>query len=114
MDLPPSLSSRPTAPAEGWQAALSDAVEDPAELCRLLDLPPKLAAEAEPSARQFPLRVPRTYLARMHPGCPDDPLLAQVLPTKEELLAVPGFVRDPLGEAGACPRAYCGSINADS
>jgi EF-P beta-lysylation protein EpmB len=88
----------------GWQAVLAGAVSDPAELCRLLRLPAGLAAEATLAARQFPLRVPRPYLARIRPGDPRDPLLAQVLPTREEQADRPHFVRDPLGEAASvCP-----------
>jgi len=88
----------------GWQSVLAGAVRDPAELCRLLGLPATLAAEAARAARQFPLRVPRPYLARIRPGDPGDPLLAQVLPTREERADCPHFIRDPLGEAAdACP-----------
>lgn len=48
----------------------------------------------------FPLRVPRGFVARMRPGDPHDPLLAQVLPRWAEEEVVPGFTRDPLGEQG--------------
>lgn len=91
---------RPAAsPEADWQAVAADAVCDPAELCRLLGLPPSLASEE--AARQFPVRVPRPYLTRIRPCDPDDPLLAQVLPRREELARVPQFVPDPLGEAAA-------------
>ena len=91
---------RPAAsPEADWQAVLADAVCDPAELCRLLGLPPALAVEE--AARQFPVRVPRPFLARIRPCDPDDPLLVQVLPRREELARVPEFVADPLGEAAA-------------
>jgi len=81
-----------------WRSELARAVRDPHELCRLLDLPPSLGAEAERAAG-FPLLVPRPYLARITPGDPADPLLVQVLPRREELVDVPGFRADPLGEA---------------
>ena len=84
-----------------WQDAMKDAVRDPDELCRLLGLPAELAAAARAAARQFPLFVPRGYLARMRPGDPADPLLRQVLPLAEELADVPGFVADPVGDAAA-------------
>ena len=45
--------------------------------------------------------VPRTYLGRIRPGDPHDPLLAQILPQKEELTEVAQFVPDPVGEAAA-------------
>jgi EF-P beta-lysylation protein EpmB len=80
---------------------MKDAVRDPAELCRLLELPPETADRARLAARQFPLFVPRGYLARMRPGDAADPLLRQVLPLAEELVEVPGFVADPVGDAAA-------------
>ncbi len=83
-----------------WQSALADAVTDPAELCRLLDLPSELA-EGAWRAGGFRLLVPRTYLARIRPGDPSDPLLLQVLPQKHEGLPHPLFTPDPLREAQA-------------
>jgi EF-P beta-lysylation protein EpmB len=89
-----------TAPAEAdWQAVLGDAVRDPGELARLLGLPAETTAEAEAAAQRFPMLVPRTYLARIRPGDPHDPLLAQVLPRAAELAEAPGFAPDPLDEA---------------
>ncbi len=84
---------------------MKDAVRDPAELCRLLELPPETAERARLAARQFPLFVPRGYLARMRPGDAADPLLRQVLPSAEELVEAPGFVTDPVGDAAAVRQA---------
>ena len=75
---------------------MKDAVRDPEELCRLLDLPAEFAAAAQESARQFRLFVPRGFLSRMQPGDPLDPLLRQVLPLVEETVEVPGFSVDPV------------------
>ncbi|MEN6497232.1 MAG: EF-P beta-lysylation protein EpmB [Thermoguttaceae bacterium] len=97
---PESLSRHPTLEAE-WQTVLAAAITDPAELCRLLDLPPSWAASAGRATGEFPLLVPRTYAARIRPGDPTDPLLLQVLPRKEELEEAPQFTKDPLGEAEA-------------
>jgi L-lysine 2,3-aminomutase len=79
-----------------WQEAMKDAIRDPDELCRLLDLPAEFAAAAKESSRQFRLFVPRGFLARMKPGDPNDPLLRQVLPLADEMSEVPGFTRDPV------------------
>jgi EF-P beta-lysylation protein EpmB len=87
-----------------WQAAMRDAVRDPVELCRLLELPGEWAHDAKRATGQFPLFVPRGYLARMRPGDSNDPLLRQVLPVAEELRDVPGFVADPVGDAAATRR----------
>ncbi len=85
-----------------WQSALSDAVRDLDELCRLLRLDPSVAREGEPAAAEFPLLVPRTFLGRIGPGDPQDPLLLQVLPQAAELARSPQFRRDPLRERSAC------------
>ena len=84
-----------------WQEALRDAVRDADELCRLLDLPAEAARVAKLAAGQFPLFVPRGYVARMRPGELMDPLLRQVLPLADELREVLGFVADPVGDEAA-------------
>jgi L-lysine 2,3-aminomutase len=92
-------------PYTSWQEAMKDAVRDPAELCRLLDLPESLGEKAKVAARQFPLFAPRGFVARMRPGDINDPLLRQVLPLEDELLAVPGFVTDPVDDAATARTA---------
>lgn len=82
-----------------WQDALKDAVRDVGELCRLLELPPGTAAAR--AAKDFPLLVPRGYVARMRPDDPADPLLRQVLPLGDELADVAGFATDPVGDGAA-------------
>jgi EF-P beta-lysylation protein EpmB len=84
-----------------WQEAAKDAVRDPVELCQLLDLPAGHAAAAARAARDFPLFVPRSYLARIERGNVRDPLLRQVLPLDEELVAREGFQIDPVGDRQA-------------
>jgi len=79
-----------------WQLELADAVRDPAELLRLLELDPALASAG--AAAAFPVRVPRGFVARMRKGDPADPLLRQVLASNAELAAVPGFTTDPVGD----------------
>jgi EF-P beta-lysylation protein EpmB len=74
-------------------------VTRPAELLALLGLPDE--PDAEHGARQFALRVPRGFVARMRPGDRRDPLLLQVLPDHRETGEVPGYGPDPLGEAAA-------------
>ena len=91
-------------PEASWQRQLAEAITDPRVLLRHLGLVPGspgvgLATLAENAA--FPLRVPLSYLRRMRPGDPADPLLRQVLPLAVEDRTVPGFVADPLGEAMA-------------
>lgn len=85
-------------PPPRWQQLLADAITDPAELCRVLALDPALLPQAFVAARQFPLRAPRSFVARMRPGDYRDPLLLQVLPVAAELAVVAGFVTDPVGD----------------
>jgi EF-P beta-lysylation protein EpmB len=81
-----------------WQQALADAITDAAELCAVLGLDPALAAVARTASRDFPLRVPRGYVARMRHGDPRDPLLLQVLPGAAELMQAADFAIDPVGD----------------
>jgi len=80
---------------------MKDAVRDAATLCRLLHLPPHLATAGDAAAREFPLFVPRSYLSRIQPGDPGDPLLRQVLPVVAESEDVAGFLRDPVRDLEA-------------
>lgn len=88
-----------------WQAELARAINSPAELFRLLELPISLLAGAAQAGKEFPLRVPRGYVARMKPGDPHDALLRQVLPTGEEGVSAEGFTQDALDEHKAMPVA---------
>jgi EF-P beta-lysylation protein EpmB len=87
-----------------WQEALKDAVRDPRELLRLLDLPHSRVDGASDSNQQFSLLAPRGFVARMRAGDPDDPLLRQVLPIVDELRDAAGFVADPVDDAAAARR----------
>ncbi|MBS0194933.1 MAG: EF-P beta-lysylation protein EpmB [Proteobacteria bacterium] len=84
-----------------WQQAWRDAVRDPRELLRLLELPGLAATVSDEAAAQFPLRVPRGFVARMRRGDPHDPLLRQVLPVLDEERIAPGYALDAVGDAAA-------------
>jgi EF-P beta-lysylation protein EpmB len=91
-------------PSPSWQQAMQQAVTDPAELLRLLDL--ENLIEALPANRYgFRLRVPRSFVARMRKGDPHDPLLRQVLPINAENQISAGFSTDPVGDLAACKSA---------
>ena len=98
--LQPAAPAAAAAAAE-WQRELAQAITDPLELCRLLQLDPQLALGAHAGAAQFRLRVPRGFVRRMRRGDPADPLLLQVLPGAAELLEQAGFDADPLAERAA-------------
>lgn len=84
-----------------WQQAWRDAVRDPRELLTLVGLEPAALAISDAAAAQFPLRVPRGFVARMRRGDPADPLLRQVLPLDDEMQPVPGFTADAVGDGAA-------------
>jgi len=83
-----------------WRTILRQAVRDPAELTEMLRLPAEVGLRAVAAAGGFPLLVPRPFISRMRPGDPEDPLLLQVLPRREELRQAQGFSADPLEEQG--------------
>jgi EF-P beta-lysylation protein EpmB len=85
----------------GWQHLWRDAIRDPHELLSTLDLEALAARLPGAAVRQFPLRVPRGFVARMRPGDAHDPLLRQVLPLDDEDRLVPGFGLDAVGDAAA-------------
>lgn len=81
-----------------WQHLWRDAVTDPLELLRLLDLQDHAETLLSQENTGFALRVPRGFVARMRRGDAADPLLAQVLPSAAELGEVPGFSHDAVGD----------------
>jgi L-lysine 2,3-aminomutase len=80
-----------------WQTALRQAVSSVEELLRLVRLE-TAGLEICPGSREFPLRVPHSFIRRMEAGNRYDPLLRQILPLSEEEQDSPGYGRDPLGE----------------
>jgi EF-P beta-lysylation protein EpmB len=92
----PVLPDRATPHA--WQAELRAAVRDVAELAGLLELPVDVVRARVAGAADFPLLVPRGFVARMRKRDPDDPLLLQVLPLPIENSVPAGYSADPLGE----------------
>lgn len=83
---------------EDWQQALQSGVSDVAELLQILGITEYYPAEKLAQMQQFPLRVPRGFVARMQRKNPNDPLLLQVLPQTQELQEISGFSLDPLQE----------------
>jgi L-lysine 2,3-aminomutase len=103
-----ALSSRSTIPRGSsgnslppWQRELKEAVRDPLQLCRLLQLPAELVPPAIRAAANFPLFAPRPFLDQIEHGNPADPLLRQILPLDAELDTTDGFLADPVGDIAA-------------
>jgi len=86
---------------KNWQQQLSEAFNSIEDLCHYLHLPIDALPVSNTAATNFPIRVPLSFAACMEKGNPDDPLLKQVLPTQEELIAYPGFNNDPVGDLQA-------------
>jgi len=84
-----------------WQQAWREAVRDPRELLAMVGLREAALGVSDAAAAQFPLRVPRGFVARMRHGDPHDPLLRQVLPLDAEMRPAPGFGLDAVGDGAA-------------
>ncbi len=82
-----------------WQSVLADAVRDLGELRRLVGIADTENDGQAVRATPLGVLVPRTFLARIRPGDPRDPLLLQVMPRPAENLHREGFVTDPLCES---------------
>ena len=104
-DRAPRFPPAPGADAEtrlpdAWRHSLRNGIGTVRELLDTVRVDANLIDALQPSSMEFPLRVPRSYAARMRKGDPTDPLLLQVLPLRAERMDVPGFVADPLRETG--------------
>ena len=79
---------------------MRDGIATVQELLEIVQVDANRIDAMQPTRGEFPLRVPRSYAARMRKGDPADPLLLQVLPLQAERMDVPGFEPDPLRETG--------------
>lgn len=86
-----------------WQTALANCITDPKILWERLELDPKDLVDGYLAQKDFPLRVPEDFVARMKKGDPQDPLLLQVLPKIVELQTTPGYSKDALQEKNKNP-----------
>jgi EF-P beta-lysylation protein EpmB len=83
----PSLTSTTPTPAVAtdWHRDLAQSIRNPQTLLDRLGLDHSLLPAARDAGSLFPVMVPESFLARMRPGDPHDPLLKQVLPVAAEL-----------------------------
>lgn len=91
-------ATEPTVDQPAWQRELARGFGRLDTLLTALGLSPESCGVSAQAARDFPLRVPRSFVARMRHGDARDPLLLQVLPVLAETVAVPGYVADPVGD----------------
>lgn len=92
----PALNPRPA-----YFRSLADSIRDADELVTALELPEELREPARQAAKNFPLIVPRSFVARMRKADPHDPLLRQVLPLGLEQEHAAGFGLDAVGDLNA-------------
>lgn len=96
-----TVSSQKSLAEAGWRQSLASAVRSFDVLSEILDLPLHAlvgAAHRQQAHSNFPLLVPRSFVARMSRGNPLDPLLLQVMAQSAESLDVNGFVVDAVGD----------------
>jgi len=77
---------------------MQSVITNPIELLEILAIDTKKHASLITQIKNFPLLVPRNFVARMQKGNFNDPLLRQVLPLAAEKKIVAGFSKDPLAE----------------
>jgi len=93
--------SPPSNLEKNWQKLLANAITDPAQLLKQLNLSKQYLAGALKACQQFPLRVPQYYVDLMDKNNINDPLLKQILPLDLEMEAIEGFSQDPTGDLNA-------------
>ena len=85
-----------------WQEQITQSIRDPKKLLEYLDFEKKtietLLGGSLKASKEFSLKVPYAYIKRIKKGDLDDPLLKQIMPSKQELYAAPGYTEDPLSE----------------
>lgn len=92
--------TRASEPAS-WQQQLAQAISEPRELLRILQLEPSDCEHFSIDNEDFGIKVPLAYIAKMQRGNPDDPLLLQVMTQHRERLDTPGYDIDPVGDIAA-------------
>ncbi len=97
----PGRAQPPILFAPRWQTLWREAITDARELLDIVGLAHRAEELLPIRDTGFAVRVPRGFVARMRYGDADDPLLRQVLATSDELLDVPGFANDAVGDADA-------------
>lgn len=89
-----------------WQQELTEAFTNIDDLCRYLKLDIVKLPISKEAAKQFPLKVPKSFADCMKKSDANDPLLLQVLPVNQEMITYPGFSNDPVGDLAAATSAH--------
>lgn len=86
---------------ESWRSLLKTAYRRPEALARALELPQAIVDAAACAHETFQLFAPQPFVDLIERGKLDDPLLRQIWPAPEELVAHPNERRDPVGDQRA-------------
>lgn len=88
---------------ENWQTELRKLVSTAGELGQQLALSTDHIQAMQLASRDFPVRIPQTFLDRIPLRNPDDPVLKQFIPDIAELDQTPGYDADPVQEFALIP-----------
>jgi len=83
-----------------WQAKLQQLFNDPDLVLKEVETTISAELISKKASESFSMRVTKEFIDRIKKGDPDDPLLKQILPVKDEEFEVEGFTTDPLAEMG--------------
>ncbi|MFD0966953.1 EF-P beta-lysylation protein EpmB [Seminibacterium arietis] len=83
---------------ENWTDLLANAISDPEELLKELNLTVTDFVDDIAARKLFPMRVPRPFVQKIEKNNPKDPLFLQVMSSRQEFLPMVGFSKDPLEE----------------
>lgn len=86
--------------SNSWPLSLQHAIRTIDELLECVEVTRDALPPLDHSP-DFPLLVPREFVARMEKGNPSDPLLLQVLPQAAERSTVYGYLKDAVGDSNA-------------
>lgn len=86
-----------------WQSILSNSSINIQDLLDKIGLKPSDLYAEPMEMSKFPIRASERFINKTQPQKPTDPILLQVLPTKEELISHRGYLADPLLESSVNP-----------
>lgn len=89
-------------PDAAWQDDVRAGVRHVRDLASL-PLSPAERAAAQEAATAHKVRVPKAYLDLIDWNDPNDPIRAQVIPSRQELVAAEGELDDPIGDHAFSP-----------
>jgi len=92
----PPLSA--TQPTSKWQQEYKESITNIDQLYTILGLDIEQLPKSASAQKQFPLRVPQSFVNRMQRANPKDPLLLQILPSPTENNPTEGYLKDPVGD----------------